>query len=62
MDAEVQYRYGSRHLSTFALYRTKHPEGECEAMFDFVPGVYAGERAETIIDVWGEPEVFMRGT
>ncbi len=29
-------------------------------MFDFVQGVYAGEGIETIINVWGEPEVFMR--
>ncbi len=28
-------------------------------MFGFVQGVYAGE---TIINVWGEPEVFLRGT
>ncbi len=29
-------------------------------MFDFVQSVYAGEGVETIINVWGDPEVFMR--
>ncbi|PBK82685.1 hypothetical protein ARMGADRAFT_1090132 [Armillaria gallica] len=37
-------------------------EREYEAVFDFVQGVYASEGAETIISVWGEPEVFMRDT
>ncbi|PBK64190.1 hypothetical protein ARMSODRAFT_996849 [Armillaria solidipes] len=51
------------HLpSTFALYCSKYPEGEYETAFDFVEGVYAGEEVETVVDVWCEPEVFMRGT
>ncbi len=37
-------------------------EGEYEAVFGFVQGMYAGEGAETIINVWGEPEMSMRGT
>ncbi len=37
-------------------------EGEYEAVFGFVQGVYGGEGAETIINVWAEPKVFMRGT
>ncbi len=37
-------------------------EGEYEAVFDFVQGVYASEGAETIINVWGKPGMFMRGT
>ncbi|SJL11823.1 uncharacterized protein ARMOST_15234 [Armillaria ostoyae] len=49
-------------LSTFALYRSKYPEGKYETAFDFVEGVYAGKGVETIVDVWCEPEVFMRGT
>ncbi|KAK0462579.1 Metallo-dependent hydrolase [Desarmillaria tabescens] len=49
-------------LSTFALYRSKYPEGQYETAFDFVKGVYAGKGVETIVDVWCEPEVFMRGT
>ncbi len=36
-------------------------EGKYEAMFDIVQGVYASEGAATIISVWGESEVFMRG-
>ncbi|KAK0199546.1 hypothetical protein DFS33DRAFT_1388510 [Desarmillaria ectypa] len=49
-------------LSTFALYRSKYPEGQYETVFDFVKGVYAGKGVGTIVDVWCEPEVFMRGT
>ncbi|PBK89298.1 hypothetical protein ARMGADRAFT_1083835 [Armillaria gallica] len=37
-------------------------EGEYMAVFDFVQAVYAGEGVETIINMWGEPEVFMRVT
>ncbi len=29
-------------------------------MFGFVQGMYAGEGAVMIINVWGEPEVFMQ--
>ena len=31
-------------------------------MFAFVRGVYASDGAKMIINVWGEPEMFVRGT
>ncbi|KAK0239609.1 hypothetical protein EDD85DRAFT_920113 [Armillaria nabsnona] len=43
-------------LSTFALYRSKYPEGQYEIAFDFVEGVYTGKGVETKVDVWCEPE------
>ncbi|KAG7440225.1 uncharacterized protein BT62DRAFT_632202 [Guyanagaster necrorhizus] len=46
----------------FALYRSKYPDGQYETVFDFVKGAYVGKGMETIVDVWREPEVFMRGT
>ncbi len=49
-------------LSTFALYRSKYPEGQYATAFDFAEGVYTGKGVETIVDVWCEPEVFMQGT
>ncbi|PBK60101.1 hypothetical protein ARMSODRAFT_1090516 [Armillaria solidipes] len=59
IDLRVPVHDNRHRLSTFAVYRAKYPEGEYETVFDFVQGVYAGEGAETIINVWGEPEVFM---
>ncbi len=49
-------------LLTFALYRSKYPEGRYEFAFDFLEGVYTVKGVETIVDVWCEPEVFMQGT
>ncbi|PBK93077.1 hypothetical protein ARMGADRAFT_1046115 [Armillaria gallica] len=49
-------------LSTFALYRSKFPEVQCETAFDFIEGVYTGKGVEMIVNVWCEPEVFMQGT
>ncbi|PBK60100.1 hypothetical protein ARMSODRAFT_1026887 [Armillaria solidipes] len=49
-------------LLTFALYRSKYPEGQYDTAFDFVEGLYSGTGVETIIDVWCEPEVLMRET
>ncbi|KAK0245016.1 hypothetical protein EDD85DRAFT_2942 [Armillaria nabsnona] len=62
IDFRVPVHDNRRLLSTITLYRAKYPEGKYEAVFGFVQGVYASEGAVTIINVWGEPEVFMRRT
>ncbi|KAK0245313.1 hypothetical protein EDD85DRAFT_13869 [Armillaria nabsnona] len=36
-------------LSMFALYRSKHPEGEYGTTFAFVKGVYEGEGVEAVV-------------
>ncbi len=44
-------------LRLLCIAQTK---GKYEAVFDFFQGVYTGERAEMIFNVWGELEMFMR--
>ncbi len=40
------------------MYHARYPEGEY--VFDLVQGISAGKGTETVINAWGEPEVFMR--
>lgn len=44
-------------VSTFEQYQTKYKPGKFETVYDFVRGLYADRKVESIVDVWCEAPV-----
>src|ERR1700761_6230956 len=44
-------------VSTFGEYKSKYPAGKYGTIFEFVKGVYANQRVESIVDVWCEAPI-----